>query len=705
MSSLSTYASIAYDSPAAEHSALSKALEMASRAYYVDATPIWTDREYDEGYARLLALEATNPELVTPESLTQRVGAAISGDFAEARHPVTLLSLDNTYDEAELRAFDARVRRGLGLSAVDGPVKYTCEPKIDGLAMSLLYRDGVLVRGATRGDGRVGEDVTANVRTIRTIPLRLGALAPVGEIEIRGEVYLPRASFAALNAEKAAAGLAPYANARNAGAGALRQQDPAETAKRKLAFFAYGLRTGGEEPERDQPELLARLRQLGFVTHPAITTAAGIDEVLAAVAAWEPARAGDVADTDGLVVKVSSAALQARLGSTSHAPRWAIAYKYAAEQAATVLRAIAVEVGRTGVLTPVAELDPVTVGGVTVSRASLHNAVLIAERDIRPGDTVMIARAGEVIPEVLGVVLEARPAGLASWVPPTACPVCGTVVAPEADTPFLRCPNTAGCPAQAVARLRYFVSRDALDIEGLGGKTLETLFAAGLVADPTDLFRLDATVVSALPGLGKQSASLMTASIDKARRRPLGRLLGAVGLPGVGARTAADLADWLALRVPPQDGEDEVSWTARALSGLRAATPQDFLTVPGFGDITATAVASALAGSLGDLLEALLAVDVAAALPEAPTPLGAVAGPLFGKKLVVTGTLASFSRSEAEAAIRAAGGEAASDVSRNTDWLVAGEKAGSKLARAAKLSVPVLDETAFLALLAGQGSA
>jgi len=700
--------------PAARAAQLGELLTLASIEYYVHDAPTMSDRDFDRAFAELVAIEAADPALVYPESPTQRVGAAISSEqgFAPARHHVRMLSLDNTYNLADLRAFDARVHKGLSL-APDMDVAYVVEPKFDGLACSLLYAGRNLARGATRGDGSVGDDVTANIRTIRAIPARLPADPGAPEIEVRGEVLMFRSTLARINATKVAAGETAYINARNTAAGSLRQLDPAETASRDLRFFAYQIvDPAGALSLRSHAESLELLRTIGFPVSALSARVVGIAAVEAHIATIEAARAGLDFDTDGAVIKVDSYANQRALGFISHAPRWAIAYKFAAEQATTKLLAIDIQVGRTGSMTPVARLSPVFVAGTTITNVSLHNfddierkgpaTDDISQKGIQIGDTVVVQRAGEVIPYISGVVDSARDGSQRKYVLPTTCPSCGTPVARDGDEAILRCPNDT-CPAQLVGRLEYWCARKSMDVEHAGESVVQALYDAGLVRYPGDLYTLTETQVLTVPRFAQRSAQRLVASLAAARVRPLERLLNALGIRHCGEEVARRLGLWLVAECPPLTGESEVDWTARVFAMLESTDAIRLSEIEGVGAVVAAGLADYFASSQGrKVVAGLLAAGVAAELPRgavATLANGGSTGPLAGKTLVVTGSLASFSRESAEAAIRNAGGVAGSGVSKKTSFLVVGENAGSKLTKAQALGVPVLDEAAFLAIL------
>ncbi|HEX6129915.1 MAG TPA: NAD-dependent DNA ligase LigA [Candidatus Limnocylindria bacterium] len=684
--------------PAARVAELRTIIEEANYRYHVLDAPTMEDAEYDRLLRELQDLEAAHPELASPDSPTQRVGGAPSTTFENVRHQVPMLSLGNAFGHDELREFDARVRRGLGLGDDDPPVTYACELKIDGLAISLRYEGRSFVRGVTRGDGTTGEDVTANLRTVRAIPLRLRADPPGDRLEVRGEVYMPRGSFAELNEQLEREGKPLYANARNTTAGTVRQKDPRVTASRRLALWCY--QVVGAEGIGSHTESLQLIRELGLPVNPASRRVQGIDEVIGYVEEWADKRKDLDYETDGIVVKVDSVALQQQLGFVARAPRWAIAYKFPAQQVTTKLEEIEVYVGRTGALTPVAHVTPVFVGGTTVRNATLHNIDEIRRKDLRVGDTVVLQRAGDVIPEVVSAVVDARNGSEVVWEMPSACPVCGTDAVREEGEVVWRCPNP-WCPAQRVGGLLHFSGRGGVDVDGLGYKIMLQLIERELVRRPADIFRLDVETLEGLERLGRKSAENLRAAIQAARRRPLARILNGLGIRHVGEQTAIDLAAWLTRETPRAEGETEADWTRRVADRLRDASVEELTQVFGIGKVVAEGIALYFADEhTRDTLHDLLDAGVVA---EAPEPGEAVAasgeGPLAGRTLVVTGTLPGFSRQEAEEAIRAAGGHAAGSVSKATDFLVAGDKAGSKLAKAEQLGVPVLDEEAFRRLL------
>jgi DNA ligase (NAD+) len=683
--------------PAARAAELRTILEEANHRYHVLDAPTMPDREYDLLFRELVDLEAAHPELITPDSPTQRVGAPVEGGFPEVRHAVPMLSLGNAFTADELREFDARVRRGLGLGTDDPPVAYVCELKIDGLAISLRYEGRRFVRGATRGDGTTGEDVTPNLRTVRAIPLTLKEDPPGETLEVRGEVFMPRGAFAALNEQLEKEGKPLYANARNTTAGTVRQKDPSVTASRRLSVWTYQL--VGAHGLQTHSESLDLLKRLGFPVNPITRVVAGIDEVIAFTEEWSDARKELEYETDGIVIKVDSLADQERLGFVSRAPRWATAYKFPAEQVTTKLEEIEVYVGRTGAMTPVAHVTPVFVGGTTVRNATLHNIDEIRRKDLRVGDTVVLQRAGDVIPEVVSAVVDARDGSETVWEMPTHCPVCGTEALREEGEVVTRCPNPY-CPAQRIGGLLHFSGRGGMDVDGLGSKIMLQLAERELVREPADIFRLDVETLEGLDRLGRKSAENLHGAIQRARRRPLGRILNGLGIRHVGEQTAIDLSAWLARELPRAEGETDADWTRRAADRLRDASVDELTAVYGIGGVVAEGIRRFFDDEhTRDTLHRLLDAGVEAEAPAVGAAAAPAEGPLSGRTLVVTGTLAGFTRPEAEEAIRAAGGHAASSVSAKTDYLVAGDKAGSKLGRAEKLGITVLDEDGFRRLL------
>jgi DNA ligase (NAD+) len=682
---------------AARAEELRATLTEANHRYHVLDAPTISDREYDLLFKELSELEATHPELVTADSPTQRVGAPVEGGFPSVRHDVPMLSLGNAFGADDLREFDTRVRRGLGRGPDDPPVGYVCELKIDGLAISLLYESRRFLRGATRGDGTTGEDVTPNLRTVRAIPLSLHENPPGDRLEVRGEVFMPRGAFADLNEQLEKEGKPLYANARNTTAGTVRQKDPKVTASRRLSLWTYQL--VGAHGLETHSESLELLRRLGFPVNPNTRRVSGIDEVIAFTEEW--ARKDLDYETDGIVIKVDSLAEQSQLGFVSRAPRWATAYKFPAEQVTTKLEEIEVYVGRTGAMTPVAHVTPVFVGGTTVRNATLHNIDEIRRKDLRVGDTVVLQRAGDVIPEVVSAVTDARDGTETVWEMPATCPVCDTEALRDEGEVVVRCPNPY-CPAQRIGGLLHFSGRGGLDVDGLGFKIMVQLVERDVVREPADIFRLDADTLESLDRLGRKSAENLTASIDAARRRPLSRIINALGIRHVGDQTAVDLAAWLAHEVPRAEGESDADWTRRAADRLREASVEELTDVFGIGKVVAEGIVRFFGDEhTRDTLHRLIDAGVSAEAPEPGASTEPREGPLSGKTLVVTGTLPGFTRPEAEAAIRAAGGHPAGSVSAKTDYLVAGDRAGTKLAKAESLGVPVLDEDAFRRLLDG----
>jgi DNA ligase (NAD+) len=694
----------------ARHAELAAGIDRANELYYAQDAPELSDADYDALFRELVALETVYPELTTDESPTQRVGGTPTGTFDEVRHQRPMLSLANAFSHDELRAFDARVRKGLGLAAAPEPateLRYVAELKIDGLAISLRYERGRFVQGATRGDGTTGEDVTANLRTISVIPARLGEPAT---LEARGEVFMPKSEFKRINEEREEAGLPLYANPRNSGAGSLRQIDPAVTAGRKLSAWFYQLVEDGDTVAT-QTEALARLGALGFPVNPDHEPGLDIEGVIAFTERWREARHALPYETDGVVVKVDRIDQQGRLGMVSRAPRWAIAFKFPPEQVEAFVEDIVPYVGRTGTLTPVAHMTPVKVAGSTVSRATLHNLDEVRRKDVRIGDTVVLQKAGDVIPEVVRPLVERRTGAEREFEMPERCPVCDTPVVRDDGAVRIYCPNPV-CPARLSQEFGHFVGRGGMDIEGAGWAVLSQLLERGMVHSRADFFRLTAEDLESLDRFAKKSADNLAGRIARARvGRPLARILNGLGMPQVGEQTAIDLAGWLAERVrpddyPPPDGDAVPDpWFAAVEAELRrigTEEPDTFTEVPGIGPTVAAALGRWFADdATRDILHELVEAGI---VPERPAvrPAGeGSAGLLAGKTLVVAGTLEGFSREEAEEAVRAAGGKVAGSVSKKTDYVVAGEKAGSKLTKATELGVPVLDEAGFRRLLAG----
>ena len=651
-----------------ELEALRQELVRANYEYYVQDAPTMSDYDYDHRLRRLEELEAAHPEWITPDSPTQRVGGQVSEGFQEVRHRVPLESLQDVFSMEELAEFDQRVREAVQ------DVAYTVEPKVDGLSVALEYENGLFVRGATRGDGLVGEDVTENLRTIRSIPLRLPETLP--RLIVRGEVYMPRTVFAQLNEAREQNGEPLFANPRNAAAGSLRQLDPKIAAARRLDAVLFNVQYVEGRSFETHSESLDFLEQMRFRVIPR-KVCASIKEAQEEVAAIG-ARKGDYPyDIDGAVVKVNSLSERTALGSTAKFPRWAAAFKYPPEQKEAQVLDIQVQVGRTGVLTPKASLSPVRLAGTTVTSASLHNQDYITEKDIRIGDTVLVQKAGEIIPEVVRVVKEKRLSDSVPYHLPDHCPVCGAPVARDVDGAAIRCTG-AECPAQLLRNLTHFASRDAMDIEGLGPAVVEALVNAGLVKAPGDLYHLQAEEVAQLERMGKKSAENLLAAIERSKENDLSRLLFAFGIRQVGQKAAKVLA--------VRFGN---------LDALRAATVEELTAVDDIGEITAR--------SLVDWLHSPQAEHLIATLKEAGVNMTSavqIAGDkLAGKTFVLTGTLQRFSRSEAGERIEALGGKVSSSVSKKTSYVVAGEEAGSKLTKAQSLGIPVLTEEEFLTLL------
>jgi DNA ligase (NAD+) len=663
---------------------LRRLLRRHNHRYYVLDDPEIGDDAYDALLDELRAIEADHPELRAPDSPTQRVGAPPLDRFAEVEHAEPMLSLANARDEEELRAWETRIRNHLKrLDIAASEFSYTTEPKIDGLAISLTYEDGVLVRGATRGDGRVGEDVTQNLRTIGAIPLRIDEAPPL--VEVRGEVYLPIADFKALNERRAEAGEPAFANPRNSAAGSIRQLDPAVAAARPLSIWCYGFGASRGLDPATHSEEVAWLAERGFKVNPDTGHHREIESVVERCRWWEERRDALDYEIDGVVVKVDERALWRELGVAGREPRWAIAWKFAPTTATTKLRDVVWNVGRTGHLVPFAMLEPVHVGGVTVSTATLHNEEDLARKDVRVGDEVVVMRAGDVIPQVVAPLVQRRRKGARRPKPPKKCPACGTPTVKPEDSVFTICPNRAGCPGQSFQHVKHFVSRGAMDIEGLGEKQALRFLEEGLIADVADIYELDEAQLVELEGFGEVSARNLLAAIDASRARPFKRVLYALGLPGVGYVTAEALADHFG-----------------SIDALRAADPERIEEVEGVGPIMALQIAESLADErTWELIEKLRARDLR--LEQAPSERRVPGGSLEGRTLVLTGTLSSLTRDEAAALIKAAGGKVTNSVSKKTDFLVAGESPGSKLAKAEQLDIAILDEAGLKQLIQEPG--
>ncbi len=649
--------------------------------YYVLDDPEVPDAEYDRLMRELRALEAAHPELITPDSPTQRVAGTPSASFGEVVHQVPMLSLDNAFTEEDVAAFDRRIHERLGLS---GELEYVAEPKLDGLAVTVLYRDGVLAQAATRGDGLTGEDVTANVRTIRAVPQRLQGGAP-RLLEARGEVFMRLAGFERMNATARAQGEKVFVNPRNAAAGSLRQLDPRITAARPLTAIFYGVGAlAGAPPPAGQRELLERLRTLGLPVSQEVRVVRGVAGCLEYYRALGARRASLPYQIDGVVYKLESRADQERLGFLSRSPRWAIAHKFPADEALTVVRGVEFQVGRTGALTPVARLEPVFVGGVTVSNVTLHNIDEVHRKDVRVGDTVIVRRAGDVIPEVVSVLAERRPPGAAPVELPRTCPVCHSRVLRAEGEAAARCTGAFTCRAQRQEALRHFASRRALDIEGLGDKLIEQLVERGRLRSPADIYTLGAEELAQLERMGEKSAANLVAAIETSKRTTLPRLLFGLGIREVGEATALALARHFG-----------------TLERLMDATPETIQQVLDVGPIVAAHVAAFFASEdHRKVIKALRDKGLTWSEVHAPAaPAGADA--LSGKTFVLTGTLESLTREAATEALIARGAKVSASVSKKTSYVVAGAEAGSKLAKAQQLGVPVIDEAHLKRLLQG----
>lgn len=652
---------------------LRRELEEHNYRYYVLDEPVITDAEYDALFHELVALETAHPALLTADSPTQRVGAKPATELAEVTHRLPMLSLANAFTDEDATNFDRRCREGLGLAEVE----YACEPKFDGLAITLTYERGVFVQGATRGDGAVGEDVTANIRTIRSVPLRLPIEPPL--LEVRGEVLMFKKDFAALNERQAAKGEKLFVNPRNASAGALRQLDPKMTAERPLSFFAYGI--GAAEGVGLPDNHGALMDQLAAWRFPVskdravVRGVAGLLDYYRRVGAMRP---GLPFEIDGVVYKVNRFDLQQQLGFVSRAPRFAVAHKFPAEEATTELLDIDVQVGRTGAITPVARLKPVFVGGTTVSNATLHNEDEIRRKDLKIGDTVVVRRAGDVIPEVAAVIYAKRPANIREFVMPTQCPECGSAIVRLEGETVARCTGGLYCPAQRKQALLHFAQRKAVDIEGLGDKLVEQLVDANLVRTPADIYRLGLTALANLERMAEKSANNLLAAIEKSKHTTLARFLFGLGIRHVGEATARDLANHFG-----------------SMDAIMAADQAALLQVPDVGPVVAESIFRFFAEPHNrEVVEQLRACGVS--WTEGPPAAKPTTGPFAGKTVVLTGTLSSMSRDDAKAKIEALGGKVTGSVSKKTDLVIAGVEAGSKLEKAQELGVAVWDESEFL---------
>ncbi len=689
----------------AEHERLAKIIREHDEAYYAEDAPVISDAEYDALRKDLLAIEARFPELITEESPSQNVGIAPSKGFRKVKHRVPMLSLDNAFDNEELREFEGRVRRFLGLAPTE-EVAFFAEPKIDGLSASLRYDKGKFVQGATRGDGQEGEDITANLRGVTDLPLTLKGekASPPDVFEIRGEVYMSKSDFLALNAAQADSGGKIFANPRNAAAGSLRQLDASITASRKLRFFAYAWGEAAELPGTSQSEVLAAFSDWGFTVNPLSKVCVNMEEAIDAYRKIEELRASLDYDIDGVVFKVNRLDWQERLGFVSRSPRWAIAHKFPAERASTVIEDIEIQVGRTGALTPVARLHPVTVGGVVVSNATLHNEDEILRKDIRIGDTVIVQRAGDVIPQVVEVVLDKRPEGSTPYVFPDHCPVCGSHAVKELnettgkEDAVRRCTGGLICRAQAVERLKHFVSRNAFDIEGLGTKLIEAFYEDGLIRAPADIFTLEKrdsapgnlTRIKNREGFGEKATQNLFDAINERREITLDRFIYALGVRHIGQGNARLLArSYITL--------DALRRSLGAAGEAGGAAYAELLEIDGIGPAVADAITEFFREELNqkmldDLLSEITVTDFAR-----PAEDSSVAG----KTVVFTGTLELMTRQEMKAKAEGLGAKVSGSISAKTDYLVAGANAGSKLKKASELGVTVLNEQEWLDLIGG----
>jgi DNA ligase (NAD+) len=640
--------------------------------YYVLDDPEISDAEYDELMRELRELEEKFPELVTPDSPTQRVGVTPADLFAPVEHRSVMLSLDNVFSEDELKAWAARVERAVGPE-----VRYFCELKIDGVAVALTYEDGLLVKGATRGDGRVGEDITANVRTVRSVPQRLRVKDPPPVLEVRGEIYLPVKAFEKLNQQLLEAGQRPFANPRNAAAGSLRQKDPKVTASRPLALWVHSFGYAEGIRFESHSGFLRWCRDAGLPVPPQGEIEDDLDGVIGYIQKWQENRHSVDWEIDGVVVKVDQIALQDELGATSHAPRWAVAYKFPPEERTTLLEKIDVHTGRTGIVTPFAVLQPVFISGVTVTTATLHNEDEVKRKDIREGDTVIVRRAGDVIPEVVGPVLSKRPPNAKPWRFPKKCPSCRTPLVRKEGEAYWRCPNKRACPSQNVEWLFAFASRGAMDIEGLGYKTGLLLLDMGWVKDPGDVYKLTREQLAQLPGFADKRIDNLLSAIERSKDRPLWRLLVGLNIPHVGTHVAQVLARAFG-----------------SIDAIAKASVEEIDAVPEIGPEIARSVYEWFHDRENrKLIEKLRRAGVRMADERAEGP---AEGPLAGKTIVITGSLLAMSRDEATRAAQDAGARVASSVSKKTDFVVVGENPGSKAAQAEQLGVETIDEREFL---------
>jgi DNA ligase (NAD+) len=640
--------------------------------YYVENSPEISDRQYDRLFTELKELEAEHPEALSPDSPTQRVSEVPVSGFEQVDHRLPMLSIDNTYNDQELRNFDSRIRKAIG-----DDYSYAVELKIDGLAISLLYEDGVLIRGATRGNGETGDDVTANIKTIRAIPLRLRKNVK-GLLEVRGEVYMPESSFEDLNRQREQQGKQLFANPRNAAAGSLKLLDSRITKERNLSFFSYSIGYSDEKLADSHFETIEKLKELGLPANPNITRAADIEEAITICRNWQSRRTDLTYQIDGMVIKIDSLELQQKLGATGRSPRWCIAYKFPAEQAQTVIESIDVQVGKTGTLTPVANLKAVLLAGTVVKRASLHNFDEIERLDARVGDSVIIEKAGEIIPQVIEVVKDKRPADTRKIDPPEHCPVCGADAAKDENGVYIRCTN-ASCPAVLRERLIYFAGRGQMDIDSLGPAVIDQLLANEMVKDFADLYHLKRSELASLERLGEKSAANIVNSIEKSKKQKLWRLITALGIRHIGSQSAEILAT--------QFG---------SLENLMNASREELENIDQIGPILAESTIKFFSAEENrNLINRLLEAGVD---PQSEN-IDKENGPLKGMTIVATGSLENFTRDQIKEAISLHGGKASSSVSSKTDLLIAGENAGSKLEKARKLGVKVVDEQQFLKMI------
>jgi len=663
---------------------LRREIEQHDHRYYVLDDPVISDPDYDDLLRELRRIEEEHPELRTPDSPTQRVGGRPLERFEPVRHPMPMVSLANARDEDELRAWHKRVLNLLAKDGIDDAgLRYVTEPKIDGLAVSLVYENGVFMRGATRGDGEVGEDVTANLRTIKSIPLNLVMKRrerPPALVEVRGEVYLPLADFARLNEQRAAEGLPTFANPRNSAAGSIRQLDPKLAAARPLSIWCYGIGAAEGLDFKTQHEALEWMRGHGFKVNSDVSVRDSLEGIVESFREWEERREHLDFEIDGVVVKIDDIETQRRLGVVGREPRWAIAFKFSPTTAVTKLKEIAVNVGRTGNMVPFAVLEPVVVGGVTVGKATLHNEEDIWRKDIRAGDEVVVLRAGDVIPQVVSPVTQRRDGSERPYVPPRKCPACGTkTVKPEGEV-WTRCPNRSDCPGQILQALKHFVSRGAMDIEGFGEKLVLRFYEEGLVRSLPEIYDLTLERVEALEGFQRKSAENLIASVDASRSRPYPRVLYALGIPGIGGVNARALAAHFG-----------------SIDALIEADEEQVAEVEGIGPILAGTIVETFAEPRNlELIERLRGAGLQMAMER---PTGGEAQPLAGRTFVLTGTLEGMSREQATERIEALGGKVTGSVSGKTDYVVAGAEPGSKLDKARDLGRPVIDEAELAKLL------